>query len=263
MLILLSPAKKLDYESESLDAAATEMPRLMPETEKLVAAARKLKASDLKAMMGVSDAIADLNVARFKAFDVPFTTANARAAIDAFKGDVYVGLDAPTLSAEDRSFADDHVRILSGLYGLLRPLDLMQAYRLEMGTKFRTAGAANLYDFWGTKITELLNADVAAVKAPALVNLASNEYFKSVKPKALSVPVITPVFKEIKEGRARVISFMAKKARGLMTRYAVDGRLTDPEALKAFDVAGYAFSAGDSDDKTWVFTRPQPAPAKG
>lgn len=263
MLIVLSPAKKLDFETDYLAPSRTDVPRLMTETEALVDQARTLTATDLKSLMGVSDAIADLNVARFKSFQTPFTAANARPAIDAFKGDVYVGLDAPTLSGDDRAFAQDHVRILSGLYGLLRPLDLMQAYRLEMGIRFQTQSASNLYEFWGEKITDLINQDVADQTAPALINLASTEYFKSVKPKQLTVPVITPVFKDIKDGRARVVSFLAKKARGMMTRHAIDARLTDPEALKDFRGGGYSFSAGDSDAKTWVFTRQQPAPGQG
>lgn len=263
MLIVLSPAKKLDYESDSLATSSNEAPRLIKDSEALIKAARKLKAPDLKALMGVSDAIADLNVARFKAFETPFTAANARPAIDAFKGDVYVGLDAPSLSDEARGFAQNHVRILSGLYGLLRPLDLMQAYRLEMGVRFQAGKAANLYEFWGSKITDLLNEDLKAADAPALINLASNEYFKSVKQKELDAPVVTPVFKDIKDGKARVVSFLAKKARGSMTRFAVDGRITDPDQLKTFDRGGYTFSSGDSDAKNWVFTRPQPAPGQG
>jgi len=255
MIIVLSPAKKLDFESENLSSDAGQ-PKLMAEAEELAGYAKKLKAHDLKAMMGISDNLAELNVARFKAFETPFTTANARPALDAFQGDVYVGLDAASLSDEDRAFANDHVRILSGLYGVLKPLDLMQAYRLEMGTKFKTERGPNLYSFWDTKIAEALNEDLEG--DGVLINLASNEYFKAVKPKALKARVITPVFKEIKDGRARVVSFMAKKARGLMTRYVIDNRLTDPEALKKFNVGGYKFDAAASTDDQWVFSRPQP-----
>lgn len=254
MIIVLSPAKKLDFESENMASDAGQ-PKLMAEATELAGYAKKLKAHDLKAMMGISDNLADLNVARFQAFETPFTPANARPALDAFQGDVYVGLDAKSLSEEDRAFANDHVRILSGLYGVLKPLDLMQAYRLEMGTKFKTAKGPNLYSFWDTKIADALNEDLKG--DDVLVNLASNEYFKAVKQKALKARVITPVFKEIKDGRARVVSFMAKKARGLMTRYVIDNRLTDPEALKNFTVGGYRFDEASSTDDQWVFSRPQ------
>lgn len=257
MLIVLSPAKKLDFDSESL-ATDTREPRLIGDAKTLVARARTLKAGDLKALMGISDALAELNVRRFRDFETPFTPANARPAIDAFKGDVYQGLDAPSLSADDRAFADSHIRILSGLYGVLRPLDLMQAYRLEMGIKLSTETAGDLYGFWGDRISDLLNADLAGEAEPVLVNLASNEYFKAVRPKRLKARVITPTFKEVRDGRARVISFLAKKARGLMTRYAINNRIDDPEALKAFDVAGYAYDPAASTDDTWVFSRPQP-----
>lgn len=256
MIIVLSPAKKLDFESENL-ASDDGVPKLMKEARELAKHAKKLKAHDLKAMMGISDNLAELNVARFKAFKTPFTPANARPALDAFKGDVYVGLDAASMNADDRAFANDHIRILSGLYGVLRPLDLMQAYRLEMGTKFKTDKGPNLYSFWDTKIAETLNADLKGDDA-VLVNLASNEYFKAVKKKALKARVITPTFKEIKDGKARVISFLAKKARGMMARYAVDNRLTDAEALKAFDLEGYRFDPKASTDSDWVFSRKQP-----
>ncbi|WCL55349.1 peroxide stress protein YaaA [Gimibacter soli] len=256
MLFVLSPAKKLDYERESLVSEATE-PRFLKDTETLVKSARRLKARDLKAMMGVSDAIAELNVARFKAFELPFTTANARPAIDAFRGDVYVGLDPDSLSDDDRAFAQDNVRILSGLYGVLRPLDLMQAYRLEMGTKFHTRRGETLYAFWGDKLAKSLDADVKAHDAPIIINLASTEYWKSVNRKALKARVITLHFKEVEpDGRARVISFLAKKARGMMARFAVDGRVTEPEALKAFDREGYRFDPAVSTDDDWIFSRP-------
>lgn len=257
MLIVLSPAKKLDFESENM-SESTDTPRMLDQAEMLAKKAKKLRANDLKAMMGISDALADLNVARFKAFETPFTPANARPAIDAFKGDVYVGMDATSMSAEDRAFANKHVRILSGLYGVLRPLDLMQAYRLEMGTKFVTRRGGDLYSFWGDRIAKQLKADLEEQDAEVLVNLASNEYFRAVKLKALKAPVITPVFKEIKDGQGRVISFLGKKARGMMARYVVDNRLTDVEALKAFDLEGYRFDDAASTATEWIFSRPQP-----
>ena len=257
MLIVLSPAKKLDFESENLRADST-VPRMLKETRKLVETAKTLKPENLKAMMGISDALAELNVNRFKAFKTPFTSANARPAIDAFKGDVYVGLDAESMDDAAREFANSHVRILSGLYGVLRPLDLMQAYRLEMGTKFANERGPNLYAFWGDLITKELNKDLRGEADPVLINLASTEYFKAVQPKALKARIITPVFQEVKDGQARVLAFFAKKARGLMTRYIIDRRIENPEAIKDFDLGGYRFAADMSDDKKWVFQRPQP-----
>lgn len=255
MIIVLSPAKKLDFESENF-RPENGIPALLSESETLVKKASTLKAGDLRAMMSISEALADLNVARFKAFKTPFTTTNARPALDAFKGDVYQGLDAPSMSEDDRAFAGEHVRILSGLYGLLKPSDLMQAYRLEMGTKFGNERGTNLYHFWGEMITNELNKDLG--DDGVIVNLASNEYFKAVKPKLLNSPVITPVFKEIKEGKSRVISFLAKKARGIMTRWVIDNRITDAEKLKEFNVGGYAFDTELSTDLQWIFTRQQP-----
>jgi len=257
MLIVLSPAKKLDFESENL-RADNGTPRFMAETRQLIKKAKSLKAEDLKAMMGISDNLADLNVQRFKAFKTPFTPANARPAIDAFQGDVYVGLNAATFSDEDREFANQNIRILSGLYGLLRPLDLMQAYRLEMGVKFANDRGPGLYAFWDDLIAKELNKDLKGDEAPALINLASGEYFKAVKQKVLNARVITPVFQEVKDGHAKVVSFFAKKARGLMARYVIDKRISDPEALKAFSEAGYSFQPAASDDNTWVFQRPKP-----
>ncbi|WP_262690864.1 peroxide stress protein YaaA [Kordiimonas aestuarii] len=257
MLIVLSPAKKLDFESENM-APGTDVPRMLDQAEMLAKKAKRLRAADLKAMMGISDVLAELNVARFKAFETPFTPANARPAIDAFKGDVYIGMDTPSMSEEDRAFANAHVRILSGLYGMLKPLDLMQAYRLEMGTKFVTRRGKDLYTFWGDRISKALNEDFADDADPVLVNLASNEYFRAVKLKALKAKVITPSFREIKDGKARVISFLAKKARGMMARYAIDNRINDVEALKAFDLEGYRYDEESSTATEWVFSRPQP-----
>lgn len=257
MLVVLSPAKKLDFDSD-WEAPNGSSPVFMMETKALVDQAKDLKAADLMRMMKISEALATLNVQRFNAFDFPFTPSNARYALDAFKGDVYVGLDAPSMDEADRAFANDHVRILSGLYGLLKPLDLMQAYRLEMGTKFANPAGETLYDFWGTKIADALTDQLGG--AGVLVNLASHEYFKAVNKKALGsgIQVITPAFKEIRDGRARVISFLAKRARGSMARYIVDHRITDAEALKAFTEDGYAFNAEASDATNWVFSRQQP-----
>jgi cytoplasmic iron level regulating protein YaaA (DUF328/UPF0246 family) len=267
MLLVLSPAKKLDFESDwqgaGISGEAPTQPSLLTDAKKLIKTAKTLQAQDLKAMMGLSDNLAELNVKRFKAFKTPFTAANARPAIDAFKGDVYVGLDAPSLNVEDRAFAQKHIRILSGLYGALRPLDLMQAYRLEMGTKFQNDRGKNLYQFWDSKIAELLNQDFTGDDNPVLINLASTEYFKAVKQKALNASVITPVFKDIKDDKSRVVSFLAKKARGMMARYVIDERITDPKTIKEFDGGGYTFDSANSDEKTWVFSRQQPAPGQG
>ncbi|WND01894.1 peroxide stress protein YaaA [Temperatibacter marinus] len=255
MLVVLSPAKKLDFESENFQSGG-ESPALLGESETLIKVARKLRTEDLKSMMGISDALAELNVARFKAFETPFNTTNARPALDAFKGDVYVGLDAPSMTEQNRAFANEHVRILSGLYGLLKPLDLMQAYRLEMGIKFPTSRGKNLYQFWGDAITNEVNKSLK--EGDAVINLASNEYFKSIKPKLLNGPVITPTFKEIKEGKSRVISFLAKKARGLMTRWIIDNQITNPETLKGFALEGYAYDPESSSETQWIFSRQQP-----
>lgn len=257
MLIVLSPAKKLDFDSENTRSDVGS-PRFIGDARKLVKTAKQLKAQDLRNMMGISEALADLNVARFKAFKTPFTPANARPAIDAFQGDVYVGLDASSLSDDDRAFADSRIRILSGLYGLLNPLDLMQAYRLEMGTRFGNERGNNLYEFWDTKIAKALDKDLAEHDHKTVINLASGEYFKAISKKALKAPVITPVFHDIKDGKARVVSFLAKKARGLMARYVIDHRITEPEKLKDFSEAGYRFDAAQSTDDKWIFSRQQP-----
>ena len=253
MLLVLSPAKKMDFETENMREGHSE-PRMMEDIKILAKKAKTLKEHDLKAMMGISDKLAELNVARFKAFNTPFTTANARPAMDAFKGDVYVGLDAESLDSDAAAFAQGSVRILSGLYGLLRPLDLIQAYRLEMGVKFANERGPNLYHFWGDKITDLLNEDL---NGGELINLASGEYFKSVKAKNINGRIITPVFKDVKNGVAKVISFNAKKARGFMARYIVDNRIESAEDLKKFTVGGYVYQADMSDEDTWVFLRPE------
>lgn len=261
MLLVLSPAKKLDFESENLSSSSMP-PRFLAQAKKLAQNAKTLKSQDLQAMMGISEQLADLNVARFKAFKPPFTPANARPAIDAFQGDVYVGFDAKTLSEAEREFANEHIRILSGLYGLLNPLDLMQAYRLEMGTRFENERGKNLYEFWGDRIAKAIDKDLKDHEHLVLINLASNEYFKAVPTKFLKAPVITPVFQDVKDGRARVISFLAKKARGMMARYVVDNKLTVPADLKRFSGGGYTYDDASSTDNRWVFSRPQPAPGQ-
>jgi cytoplasmic iron level regulating protein YaaA (DUF328/UPF0246 family) len=240
MLIVVSPAKTLDYESPLATEKFTQ-PDLVSYSKELIEVCRKLTPADVSSLMKVSDKIADLNVGRFQEWSETFTTDNARQAILAFKGDVYTGLEAETLSDADFDYAQDHLRMLSGLYGLLKPLDLMQPYRLEMGTKLANDKGTNLYQFWGNVITDKLNEAIAAQGDNVLINLASNEYFKAVKPKNLDAQVITPIFKDCKNGQYKVISFYAKKARGMMARYIIENRIESVADLTKFDVAGYYF----------------------
>lgn len=256
MLIVVSPAKTLDYETK-LPTKKFSQPQLLNQSQELIDLMRTCTAGDLSALMNVSDKIAELNVERFAKWQQPFTAKNARAAMFAFKGDVYEGLQAYAMSAKDIDFAQKHLRILSGLYGLLRPLDLMQAYRLEMGTRLSNDKGKNLYAFWGNTITDLLNEDLTKQQEPALINLASNEYFKSVNKKALGARIITPQFRDWKNGEYKMISFFAKKARGMMSRYIIQERLVNPEDIKSFDVDGYSFNADLSGEDDWVFTRRQ------
>ncbi len=227
----------------------------MDQSALLVDDARTLAPDDIRSLMGVSEAIASLNYERFMNWAPESTIANAKQAILAFKGDVYTGLEAETMSTKDLEFAQVHLRILSGLYGLLRPLDLMQPYRLEMGLKFSNQRGKNLYEFWGERITDAINADLASASTETLVNLASNEYFKAVKIKSLNADIITPQFKDLKNGQYKMISFFAKKARGVMARYIIDNQLTDPEQLKSFTASGYYFSAEQSSGNNLVFLR--------
>lgn len=254
MLTLLSPAKSLDFETPVPPVTATQ-PLLLDRAEELVRYARALSVEDLKALMHISDALAELNVARFAAFTTPFTTENARPAIYAFDGDVYSGFDVATLDVETVAYAQEHVRILSGLYGMLRPLDLMQAYRLEMGVSFKTPKAKTLYGYWGDTITQALNGQLEGHETQTVVNLASQEYFGAVQPKKLTAPVITPLFKERRGNKLQVISFSAKKARGQMARYICQNRIDRPEGLKDFAEDGYRFEPTLSDAGNWLFVR--------
>ena len=254
MLTVLSPAKTLDYETAPITQSAT-LPRFMDQSALLVEDARGLNPDDIRTLMGVSEQIAHLNHERFMNWQSESTSDNAKQAVLAFKGDVYTGLQAETLSEDDLDFAQTRLRILSGLYGLLRPLDLMQPYRLEMGLKFTNQRGKNLYEFWGEQLTDTLNADLVSAKTGVLINLASNEYFKAVKPKLLNADIITPQFKDLKNGQYKMISFFAKKARGLMARYIIDNRITEPEALKSFSEAGYYYSDEQSQGDQWVFLR--------
>jgi cytoplasmic iron level regulating protein YaaA (DUF328/UPF0246 family) len=254
MLLVVSPAKNLDFESPLATESFTQ-PELLTESQLLMDKCVTLTPADISSLMSISDKLAGLNAARFGQWSTPFNPENARQAVLAFNGDVYNGLDANSFTKDDFDFAQQHMRILSGLYGLLKPLDLMQAYRLEMGTKLENIRGANLYQFWGEIITELLNSALSAQGDKFLINLASNEYFKSVKKKALNAEIITPAFKDWKNGQYKMISFYAKKARGLMARYIIQNKLTAVEQLKGFDLAGYQYNAEFSKGNDWVFTR--------
>lgn len=254
MLILISPAKTLDYQSPLATTRYTQ-PMLLEHSQQLIGVARKLSAPQIKALMGISDKLADLNATRFHDWHPNFTPENARQAILAFKGDVYTGLQAETFSEADFDFAQKHLRMLSGLYGVLRPLDLMQPYRLEMGIRLENPRGKDLYQFWGEEITHTLNAALHDQGDDIVVNLASDEYFRSVKPKALKGQIIKPVFLDEKNGKFKVISFYAKKARGLMSRYIIENRLSKPEQLTKFDSEGYFFDEESSSAEELVFKR--------
>jgi len=251
--MLISPAKSLDMQASVPDINPTQA-RLLDDSQQLINKLQELNPEQIQKLMGISEKLSELNYQRFQDW-VQSDSALQCPALFAFQGDVYQGLGADTLSIDEIEFAQQHLRILSGLYGLLRPLDLMQAYRLEMGTKFTNERGANLYAFWGDKISTLIEADMLSGEAPELVNLASNEYFKAVKPKLIASKVITPVFKDFKNDQYKIISFYAKKARGLMVAYALKNKITQAEQLKGFDSAGYHFSEELSDDKQWVFIR--------
>ena len=254
MLIVLSPAKSLDYKTPVKVKAPT-LPEFASESAKLIAELKKLAPQDVAKLMSLSDQLAVLNVGRYRDWSKKFTTENSKPAIYAFDGDVYDGFDVKSLNAKALDFAQDHVRILSGLYGVLRPLDLMQAYRLEMGTSFKNARGKDLYAFWGARVTDSLKAALEKQKKPVLLNLASEEYFKVLQPKDLDCPVISPVFQDAKDGKYKIISFYAKRARGLMARYVVENRITDPVDLKGFNLDGYKYFAADSKLDKPVFRR--------
>ncbi len=254
MLIVLSPAKNLDYESPLPTKKHTKA-ALLDDAQVLIDQLQDMAPQDIGGLMGISDKLSALNYERFQSWELPMTTKNARPAVLAFKGDVYVGLDAYEFNDDDFAFAQQHLRILSGLYGLLKPLDLIAPYRLEMGTKFANKAGKDLYAFWGSKITDQLNKQLKKLDTPVLVNLASNEYFKSVQKKDLQGEMITPVFKDWKNGQYKVISFFAKKARGLMSAYIIKNKLTEVAQLKGFDWQGYQYDESLSNAKEWVFTR--------
>ena len=257
MLTVISPAKTLDFDTPPTTRKKTQ-PEFIEDAARLIDDARAMSPQDIRELMGVSEKIADLNHQRFMNWHTPFGLDNAKQAVLAFKGDVYAGLEADTLSSTELAFAQKHLRILSGLYGLLRPLDLMQPYRLEMGIKFGNSGGKDLYQFWGDRINRGLNSQLKKSGSRVLVNLASNEYFKSVKAKELDADIVTPVFKDRKGDKYKIISFYAKKARGQMARYIIDNAINEPDALKKFRVAGYRYSKSESTARELVFTRDKP-----
>jgi len=256
MLIVISPAKNLDYETPTPTKKHTKA-ALLDDASELMAGLKELSPQGVSSLMGISDKLGVLNYDRFQQWSLPFNASNARQAVLAFKGDVYVGLDAYSFDEQAFAFAQQHLRILSGLYGVLKPLDLMQPYRLEMGTSFANERGANLYQFWGDKIVLLLNKQLKKLGTQTLVNLASNEYFKSVDKTKLSASIITPVFKDWKNGQYKIISFFAKKARGRMSAYIIKNGITDPMKLKGFDWDGYRYNSAMSDGSELVFTRTQ------
>jgi uncharacterized protein len=257
MLHVISPAKTLDFETPPVTSIYTQ-PAYLEQSQLLIDELRELPASAVSQLMSISEKLGRLNAQRFLEWRQPFSPHNAKQAILAFKGDVYTGMEAETFSKADFTFAQQHLRILSGLYGLLKPLDLIQPYRLEMGTRFANQRGKNLYEFWGNQLTEALNRELDGQKERVLVNLASTEYFGAVNRKKLDGEIITPVFKDRKNGQYKIISFFAKKARGMMSAYIIRQRLKKVEAIKSFDVAGYYYDEASSSPKEWVFLRDEP-----
>lgn len=255
MLMVISPAKTLDFETPSKTKTFTQ-PQFLAQAEELVEVMKGYSPQRMAKLMKLSDKLAGLNVARYQEWQPPFDLHNAKQALLAFKGDVYTGVDAESFKRPEFTYVQKHLRILSGLYGLLRPLDLIQPYRLEMGTALKNPGGKDLYQFWDGMIGDEINTTVKKMKGDSvLVNLASNEYFKSVQPKTIDARIVTPVFKDEKNGKYKVISFFAKKARGMMVAYAAHNKITRVEDLQNFDYAGYQYNNAMSDGDEWVFTR--------
>jgi cytoplasmic iron level regulating protein YaaA (DUF328/UPF0246 family) len=249
MLAVISPSKTQDFEPAQIDVFT--QTRQIEQSQVLVDLLKGKTQDDIASLMSISDKLSKLNFDRFQTFSTPFTLSNAKQALLAFKGDVYNGIDAQSLSLDDFEFAQGHLRMLSGLYGVIRPLDLIQPYRLEMGTKLKNGQGKNLYEFWGDQISQVLNEDESEV----IINLASNEYFKGIDKKSINAKIVNIAFKELKNDTYKIIGIYAKRARGLMVNYMIKNRLTDPELLKDFNVEGYQFRQTMSDDLTWVFTR--------
>ena len=254
MITVISPAKKLDYESEVCTEEFT-IPEGLDRSALLINKLRKTSKKGISDLMGLSDNLTNLNVERFASWSDDFSEGETRQALLAFSGDVYQGMKNSELTHSDVKFAQDHLRILSGLHGLLRPLDLIKPYRLEMGTKLSVRGKKDLYAFWGDEITERMNTAISASGNDSLINLASGEYFKAINQKKLKANIITPVFKDMKNGQLKVIFLWAKQARGMMAGYILRNRINDPEELKTFTEGGYRYTENLSDESTWVFTR--------
>ena len=254
MLILISPAKTLDFDTPSV-APKHSQAGMLDDSEQLIDILTTKSPLDLEKMMGISSKLAQLNAERYHQWSRPFNNKNAKQALLAFKGDVYTGLNAETFSEADFLYAQEHLRILSGLYGVLRPLDLIQPYRLEMGIKLENSRGKNLYEFWGERITKKLNSQLKKIESDTILNLASNEYFKSVKHKELNGKLVTPVFKDWKNGQYKMISFFAKKARGTMSAWLIQQQVEDLAKLKRFKIDGYKYSAAESSPEKPVFLR--------
>lgn len=253
MIIVISPSKTLDFSLNSFQTYT--QPRQLEKSQELIKIVKQLSPNELAGMMKISEKLSQLNWQRYQDFRQPFSLDNAKQALLSFKGDVYGGIDSDNYNKDDFSFAQKHLRVLSGLYGVLRPLDLIQAYRLEMGTSLKNQYGKNLYEFWGVQITEILNQDTEGDATPLLINLASNEYFKAVKPKVLSAEILTLSFKEKKEETYKTIGIYAKRARGLMTNFIIKNRLLDAEGLKEFSCDNYAYNSSLSSKNEWIFSR--------
>ena len=254
MMAILSPANTLDYQTPLTTNKSTQ-PDFNTESKELIATLRKFAPAEIGSVMKISDNLAELNHRRYAEWQNQANEDNARPALFAFKGDVYLGLDAQTLGARDINFAQKHLRVLSGLHGLLRPLDLIQPYRLEMGTRLATRRGSNLYQFWGNKVTDNINKALAQQTSKVLLNLASNEYYQVIQAERIEGRILNINFKELRDGKYRFVSFAAKRARGLMARYMIDNRITRPSQLRQFDVDRYAFNEALSRDDEWIFTR--------
>jgi cytoplasmic iron level regulating protein YaaA (DUF328/UPF0246 family) len=254
MIVVISPAKSL-YNHCPIPFETFSQADFLPEAEKIISVMKKKKPAQLAKLMDISPKLADLNYQRFQEWTVPFTPENSWQAVLMFNGDVYQGLKAESFSVSEFETAQNQLRILSGVYGLLKPLDLIQPYRLEMGTSVSIAKKKNLYDFWKAKITAKLNQEFSETERTVLVNLASNEYFSAIDTKKIKARIITPSFKENKNGQYQMVSFFAKRARGLMSRFIIQNKISDPEEIKAFDLEGYYFNNGLSKGDNWIFTR--------
>jgi len=261
LFIVLSPAKKLDTSPAPVGLSPS-TPQFLPEIEELSSVTRKLSRSKIKNMMKLSDNLTELNFSRFQDFSLPFNEENSKPAIFSFNGDTYIGFDVGQLNENDLRWAQDRLGLLSGLYGLLRPLDLMQPYRLEMGTRLPTGRGKDLYAFWGDLLGERIAAELETHEDSTLVNLASNEYFKAVRAKNKGLRVVTPIFRDVKDGKSRTLFLFAKRARGSMARWAIQNRIERAEELQKFTEGGYVFVPELSDELNWVFERDQPPPVR-